>query len=588
MPRPTYSLQLFIVLFVLVALTRYLVKERDSLSDRQFVTLSVLISLLGVAAIGTAFRTTIFAWLLGLPPGPIDDHRIGWIKAILALIAAALSVHETARIAQKRPVRGCWSKGIALGLAVAAIGAYFRFGDPGAPRFYHGHELFHYYLGSKYDRELGYERIYRCVSLAQADSGQIDEVRTRKMMDLATDLIVPAKTALEHPEECSDRFTPERWGSFKADVMLFRRASNLAYWNGMQTDHGYNPPPIWTVMGRFWSSLHAPTDGYLQFLASFDLLLFAAMFGAIGWAFGWRVFSVAAIFWGCQAAAEYYWTGGAFLRQDWLFFLVLSACLVKKRHYVLGGAAFAYATLLRVFPGVLLVGWAVVAGRYVWRHKRMAQSHVRVMLGGLIASAALVSISAAIAGPASYSEFYKHILVHKHTPLTNNMGLETVLSQSRAGREEVARDGRLIDPYERWKAMRHERLAAFRSFHVVLLAALGIAFVSVVRRVRSLWIAQALSLAFVVSVVELTCYYYSLFILAALLSRLRKGIEQWVLAVAGASQLLSVNRYLSSFMDDKYVAQSVLFYIFAVSLIFAHWPQPKRQARTPEGEFVPE
>jgi hypothetical protein len=152
----------------------------------------------------------------------------------------------------------------------------------------------------------------------------------------------------------------------------------------------------------------------------------------------------------------------------------------------------------------------------------MAQSHVRVMLGGLIASAALVSISAALAGPASYSEFYKHILVHKHTPLTNNMGLETVLSQSYAGREEVARDGRLVDPYERWKAMRHERLAAFRPFQLVVVVALGIAFVRVVRRVRSLWIARRFARVRC-PVVELTCYYYSLFILAAILSRLRKG-----------------------------------------------------------------
>jgi hypothetical protein len=139
-----------------------------------------VVSLLCVAAIGAAFRTIVFAWVLGLPAGSIDDHRIGWIKAMVTIVAAALSVHETARIAQKKPVRGCWSKGIALALAVAAIGAYFRFGDPGAPRFYHGHELFHYYLGSKYDRELGYERIYRCVAVAQADSGQINEVRARK------------------------------------------------------------------------------------------------------------------------------------------------------------------------------------------------------------------------------------------------------------------------------------------------------------------------------------------------------------------------------------------------------------------------
>ena len=33
---------------------------------------------------------------------------------------------------------------------------------------------------------------------------------------------------------------------------------------------------------------------------------------------------------GCQLPAEYLWTGGAFLRQDWLFWLVISACLARK------------------------------------------------------------------------------------------------------------------------------------------------------------------------------------------------------------------------------------------------------------------
>jgi hypothetical protein len=349
----------------------------------------------------------------------------------------------------------------------------------------------------------------------------------------------------------------------------------------MQTDHGYNPPPVWTMMGFFWSSLHPPTVGYLQFLASFDPMLIAAMFAAIGWAFGWRVFAVAATFWGCQAAADYYFTGGAFLRQDWLFLLVLSACLAKKRYYALAGAAFAYATLLRVFPGLLIAGWVVVAGAHLWRHKRMARSHARVMVGGLVATIALVSLSAAIAGPSSYPEFYRHILVHKHTPLTNNMGLETILSQSYEGRQEFAANDKLVDPFERWEALRRERLSAFRPLHVVLLVAHGLAFVAVVRRVRSLWIAQALSLAFVVSLVELTNYYYTLFILAALLSRLRRGVEQWVLAVAGLSQLLAVNRYVSTFYDDKYVALSLLFCLFSVSLIALHRPRPRAPARAP-------
>src|SRR5882672_10549348 len=108
------------------------------------------------------------------------------------------------------------------------------------------------------------------------------------------------------------------------------------------------------------------------------------MFGAIWWAFGWRIFCVALIFWGCQLPAEYFWTGGAFLRQDWIFFLILSSCLVRKRYFALGGAAFAYSTLLRVFPGPLLAGWLVVILAHAYRKKRFAPEHLRLVAGGVL------------------------------------------------------------------------------------------------------------------------------------------------------------------------------------------------------------
>jgi hypothetical protein len=281
--------------------------------------------------------------------------------------------------------------------------------------FYHRHEFFHYYLGSKYDRELGYERLYYCVAVAQADSGQTNEVRARKMMDLGIDTIVPTQDALAHPEVCRDRFeSPERWEAFKADVKFFRNSANLQYWNDMQKDHGYNPPPVWTVMGHFWGMLHPATDGYLKFLASFDLVFLAGMFAVIYWAFGWRVFSVAAIFWGCQLPAEYFWTGGAFMRQDWLFFVVLSACLLRKHHWAWAGAAFAYSTLLRVFPGLLGRHVRRVLSHIVkhWKRNRatcpkegrpssepqsIARHHLRVAAGGLADDRVLL-ISAGIAG----------------------------------------------------------------------------------------------------------------------------------------------------------------------------------------------
>jgi hypothetical protein len=570
-----YSLQFLLLFLTLMGVLRYLAKKRATLSERRFVSLSVVAGVLGVLLVGAGFQTPIVARLLDLPAEAMVERSLSWIKAMLALAAAALSVHEARWIAERKPLRKCWSKGAAMALAVMSLAAYFSFGDIGYSDFYHRHEFFHYYLGSKYPRELGYKRLYLCTAVAQAELGQGNEVRARKIMDLAIDRIVPARTALEHPEACRSHFTPDRWESFKSDIRFFRQSSNLEYWNSMQTDHGYNPPPVWTALGHFWSSLHPPSVAYFKFLACLDLMFWVGIFAAIGWAFGWRVFCVAAIFFGCQLPAEYFWTGGAFRRQDWLFGLILSACLVRKRHDALGGAAMAYSTLLRVFPGVLLAGWAVVVGAHLWKHKRLAPHHRRLIMGGIAAAVVLVSLSIGVAGPRAYPEFYQHIQLHKHTPVTNNMGLETLLSHSYAGRMEFVRDEKKVDPFGQWVTMRRERLHAFRPLHVVLLIALALVFVKVVRRVKSLWIALALSLAVVIAVVETTSYYYSMFLLAALLSRHRRGIEAWVLCVAGVSQLLAVNRFLSYFYDDRYTTQSVLFCGFALSLLCAYWPPPK-------------
>jgi hypothetical protein len=572
---PHLSWQLFAVAAAFTILVRHLLTRAETLSDRRFAALSAAAGALAAVGIGATFGTVLTTKVLGAPAGAIGDVRVSWIKAALALGAAALSMHEATLLGRGVRIRPGWRQGIAFALAAMAVAAYFRFGDIGHARFYHQHELFHYYLGSKYSRELGYEGLYRCVAVAQSELGQKNEVLVRKMMDLRTDVMVPARTALEHPEACLDRFTPERWAAFKTDVGLIRGSVRLQYWNGMQTDHGYNPPPVWTVMGHFWSSLHSATEGYLELLSLFDLALFAAMFAAIAWAFGWRVLAVAAIFWGCQLPGESLWTMGAFLRQDWLLLLVLSACLVRKRWYALGGAALAYSALLRVFPGVLAAGWAVMAAAHVVRHRRLAASHLRLLWGGALATVALVSISVAVAGADAYGGFYRHILVHKNTPLTNNMGLETVLSQSYEGRSAFTRDEKKVDPFEEWETLRRVRLHAFRPFQAVLLVALGLALVVVLRRHRSLYVALALSLAVVVAVVELICYYYSMFILSALLSRHRRGVEQWVLCVAGVSQLLAVNRILSFDYDDRYTVQSLLFCLFSVSLLFAYWPKRK-------------
>lgn len=554
-------------------------------SDRATTGLLALSGLLVAAGIGLHFRTPLLVALVSplttLAPGSIQDRPTLYaIKAVVALVACALSIYEGDRRLRRQPTRRALTRGVALALALVAVGGYYRFGDTGYSRFYHRWEFFHYYLGSKYFHELEYTRLYKCTAIAQADLGMANEVRARKLRDLVDDVIVPAGPVIDDPAQCRDRFTPERWSSFKADVKWFRGSSNLQYWNDMQKDHGYNPPPVWSLEGHLLASLHPADDGYFKLLAAIDPLLFAGTFAAIGWAFGLRVMCAGLVFWGCQLPAEYFWTGGAFLRQDWLFFLVLSACLAKKRKWALAGGAMAWSTLLRAFPGGFLLGWLVVAASHFARTRRIAKSHLRVAMGGIVASVILVSASVAVCGVDSYKGFLEHIETHTSTPLTNNMGLKTLVAHGPSGRMKFVRDEKLLDPFEVWKKMRIERAdhqlrPLYRGVQLLVLAA----FVYVVWRVRRLWVAQALALAVVISLLEMTCYYYSFFLLAVLLSRIRRGFEQAALFVAGFSQLLVLNNFVSYYYDDRYTAQSALFFLYSLGLLCAFWP--RRSARGP-------
>jgi hypothetical protein len=532
----------------------------------------------------------------------VDNHEkaVNLAKVLIATIAALCVFYEAQRAAMHRPVAERWKRFVGVGLGVAAIVAYFNGFRFGYPKYYHRWDQFHYYMGAKYFPEMGYDGLYRCALIAQDELGLVTytnedtgrqlrldmskEVRhaDKKIRNLGGDnLLMPASEVLAHPEICRPgpggegsgaipaegraHFTPARWEQFKADVQFFRIASDKGYWEDMQKDHGYNPPPVWTIMGRFWAELQPASTRYLQLLASFDIAYLLGMFTALWWAFGWRVFAVGAIFWGCQASAPFYWTGGAFLRQDWLFFLVLAACLARKRWYKLAGASMVYAGLLRIFPGLAVVGWLAVAGIYLVRHKRMARPHVQALIGGVLAAAVLIPVSLKVAGTDSYRQFYEHTLkVHDQTPLTNHMGLRVMIAHKpgtgvESGRMKYTKDTKRTDPFEVWKRMRNERYAKYRFVGYGLIAATLALFVYICRRIRSLWVAQCLGQIFIILMSQLTCYYYSFMILSAPLTRLNRQIEAPLFGLAVLSQLISMGLYWN---DDRYTA------LTAVSLAF--------------------
>jgi len=178
----------------------------------------------------------------------------------------------------------------------------------------------------------------------------------------------------------------------------------------------------------------------------------------------------------------------------------------------------------------------------------------------------LVTASCAVCGIDAYPQFVRHIRLHEHTPLTNNMGLEMLLTHDWRGRMAFTMDDRLDDSVQVWKDGYAARAHALRP--VLIASALGVfAWLGwALRRTKLLWVGMALSLPLLMSVLTITCYYYALFVAPAALTLSSPALAPAYLALAGASQVLLKAFY---WIDDKYAAQSLLFYAFSLSMLYA-------------------
>lgn len=421
----------------------------------------------------------------------------------------------------------------------------------------HRWEMFHYYLGAKYHAELGYKRLYACVAVADADAG-VKGATTRRLRDLETDGLITTSSVLpERQERCTNFFSRSRWDAFARDVSAFRKLSRTqAEWERMQLDHGYNPPPLWTVTGRTLANLTPPTLGGLTLLAFIDLALMAACLALLYWGFGARVACVGAVFWGTQAAAEFGWTGGSLLRQDWLFCCVLGVVLLRKQHVFWAGAALATAALLRVFPVLLGFGLlAFVAGSW-FRLRVLLHEHRRLLLGGLAASTLLVLASSWLVGLDSYPRFWDHIQLRNTSAISNHMGLETLFAYSPGARLSDLLDMRLLDPGLPWGEARLGRASEYRTAYLGVAGIIAIFVIAVCSQLRTSWLVIPLSLPLISAFTDPSCYYYTVWVLAAVLVKARSSAAVVLLGIAAAGQIL-VLRFGAP--DQRYAALALLY-----------------------------
>jgi hypothetical protein len=484
------------------------------------------------------------------------------IKILLAAFGAALLAWTYVLRRRGAPERHRKLRdGLLVGLAVAGAGAWFHWGAGHFNERLHPYDFFHYFLGAKYFPELGYTGLYECVSLAEAEQGFRRRVELRTIRDLRKNVQVPGEYVLEDPERVQRGFlrpfTPERWKEFSADVAYFRGSVQIERWHAMLKDHGYNASPAWNMTGSLLARGPASDRLIGGFLSWIDPVLLVAAFGFVLWGFGWRTACVAVLFFGTSYPSMYFWTGGSYLRQDWLLWAVAGICLLRRGHPALGGAGLAMSALLRVFPAAFFVGIAIRALWTLHRERRVERSVVRLVGGAALATVVVAVASSAVAGsPRAWTEFFRNTAKHASTPLSNHMGLRTVLSFQWEARQDVLYDPGRVDPYETVKEARREPFR--RGPGAIGIAALIAAYLGLLayalRRPAEPWVAATLGFGVIVVAMELTCYYYSFFTVAAFLGEEREEIPIGLLLL---SALTGVIGLATHFNDVRYYLESM-------------------------------
>ncbi|MEE8523851.1 MAG: glycosyltransferase 87 family protein [Thermoanaerobaculia bacterium] len=222
--------------------------------------------------------------------------------------------------------------------------------------------VYHYYLGSKYFPELGYHDLYAATLVADREENGYWS-RIRKVRDLRTYEVISRQQALDEYRP-DDHFSDARWRDFRRDVRALQTQRSPRRWQGIFRDRGYNPPPVWTAVGRALTWLPADKLWSLKLLCALDLGLLAATFWLIARTFGVRAMACVLLLLTLSPVNEGRLVGG-FLQYDWFCAIAAGFCFLRRRRAYPAAALFAYAVGTRVFPIFLLLS-ATVPLAYRW------------------------------------------------------------------------------------------------------------------------------------------------------------------------------------------------------------------------------
>lgn len=357
-------------------------------------------------------------WLLNLAaqePGPQTlgaSLRSAWLRAGAALKFSASSSVITGALLTLTIVASAW---LWVGHQVGTL------------RLVHEHEQFHFYLGAKYQREVGWFDLYRAALVADRQTVNV-LAEARELRDNTSFEMEPVEKVLADQQRIIGRFSPERWEAFKADWVTMTQIAPMN-WVNVVKDHGNSNSPAWAVVAHPIAALVPLSAINQSYLGWLDLLLMLVMFAFAFDTFGRRAGLVGLFFWAAVPFVFDY-LAGSFLRWDWLFALGMAMCFMQRGQWATAGAFYGYAVATKLFPILFGVAMAfVVIDR--WRTTKSIGSDIRrFAVGTVVAGLLSVGAAAAMFGVDAWSEYARRIAVTQTERFYNNQySLKTVYLQ---------------------------------------------------------------------------------------------------------------------------------------------------------------
>ncbi|MBN1688998.1 MAG: hypothetical protein JW893_07855 [Candidatus Omnitrophica bacterium] len=435
----------------------------------------------------------------------------------------------------------------------------------------HNLEIYHYYMGSKYFPELGYTKLYEASLVADSE----DDPYFRgdlAIRSLETYELEPRSEVLARKSEIAGLFTKERWREFKEDLSVFRLTAptNWGVKFGYQ-DHGYNGTPFVTAILSFLSSQpFLSTRDFIQIAACLDILLILLCGGLIAILLGLEAGLVFLFCLAVNPLNDYLMIGGAYLRYSYLVALALGIAFYRKNQFILSGILVAVSGLLRIFPGLCVVG--LFLSHLLRKDRLQALKSVRSFYLSFFVAGGLIFLMTSIlpkpAGENPWRGFARQIELHRGKLTTNKVGLRYLFffSDEHNVREVLKSwpDGQRLN----WIEENEKTYEGRKPFFFIAVAAMLFLLACFLRASHG---AEAFfgGVVFIFCVFLLSHYYYCLLSLIPLMFSECRKITIFTVLAFGAMTAVALLPEIGGIVDRRFYFSSLTTLFLMVGILSA-------------------